>query len=57
LARLVIANSVGIKVGSRETRDIADIFAMTEKEFNERAYANPSSAPATTRRWRRRMCA
>ena len=41
LARLILANTVGIKVGSRETRDIADIFAMTEKEFNERAYANP----------------
>jgi pimeloyl-ACP methyl ester carboxylesterase len=42
LARLVLANAVGIKVGSRETRDIADIFAMPEKEFNERAYANPA---------------
>jgi pimeloyl-ACP methyl ester carboxylesterase len=42
VARLVLANSVGIKVGSRETRDIADIFAMTEKEFNERAYADPA---------------
>jgi pimeloyl-ACP methyl ester carboxylesterase len=41
LARLILADTVGIKVGSRETRDIADIFAMTEKEFNERAYANP----------------
>ena len=42
LARLVLANAVGIKVGSRETRDIADIFAMPDKEFNERAYANPA---------------
>jgi pimeloyl-ACP methyl ester carboxylesterase len=41
IARLVLANAVGIKVGSRETRDIADIFAMPEKEFNERAYADP----------------
>lgn len=41
IARLVLANTVGIKVGSRETRDIADLFALTEKEFNERAYANP----------------
>lgn len=42
IARLVLANAVGIKVGSRETRDIADIFAMPETDFNERAYANPA---------------
>ena len=28
---LVLANAVGIKVGDRETRDIVDIFAMTER--------------------------
>src|ERR1700745_1820249 len=42
LSRLVVANAGGIKVGDRETRDIADIFAMTEDEFNAAAYANPS---------------
>jgi pimeloyl-ACP methyl ester carboxylesterase len=42
LSRLVLANSVGIKVGGRETRDIVDIFATPEKEFNELAYANPA---------------
>jgi pimeloyl-ACP methyl ester carboxylesterase len=42
LSHLVMANAVGIKVGDRETRDIADIFAMTEDEFNAAAYANPS---------------
>jgi pimeloyl-ACP methyl ester carboxylesterase len=42
VARLVLADPVGIKVGSRETRDIADIFAITEKDFNERAYADPA---------------
>jgi pimeloyl-ACP methyl ester carboxylesterase len=44
IARLVLANPVGIKVSGRETRDIADIFAMPETEFNERAYADPSIA-------------
>jgi pimeloyl-ACP methyl ester carboxylesterase len=44
LAKLVLANPVGIKVGSRETRDIVDIFAMPESEFNERAYSDPSKA-------------
>ena len=35
LARLVMANAVGIKVGDRETRDIADIFALTEPGISE----------------------
>ena len=42
LSHLVLANPVGIKVGDRETRDIADIFAIAEKEFNERAYSDAS---------------
>src|SRR5665213_88716 len=33
LSLLVMANAVGIKVGDRETRDIADIFALTEPEY------------------------
>lgn len=41
LSHLVLANAVGIKVGDRETRDIADIFAITEKEFNDLAYFDP----------------
>jgi pimeloyl-ACP methyl ester carboxylesterase len=42
LSRLIMANAVGIKVGDRENRDIADIFAMTEDQFNAAAFANPS---------------
>ena len=30
MSRLVLANPVGIKVGDRESRDILDVFAMTE---------------------------
>jgi pimeloyl-ACP methyl ester carboxylesterase len=41
LSHLVLANAVGIKVGDRETRDIADIFAITESQFNELAYCDP----------------
>ena len=44
ISRLVLANAVGIKVSGRETRDIADIFAITEQEFNELAYSDPSIA-------------
>jgi pimeloyl-ACP methyl ester carboxylesterase len=43
IARLVLANPVGIKVGDRETRDIVDIFAITEDQFNELAYFDPKA--------------
>ena len=43
LSRLVMANAVGIKVGDRETRDIADIFALTDKEYLEIVYADPAA--------------
>jgi pimeloyl-ACP methyl ester carboxylesterase len=42
LSHLVLANPVGIKVSDRETRDIADIFAMTDEQFAELAYFDPS---------------
>ena len=41
LSHLVLANPLGIKVGDRETRDIADIFALTDSEFNALAYFEP----------------
>ena len=44
IARLVMANAVGIKVGDRETRDIADIFALTDQQLNELAYFDPTIA-------------
>jgi pimeloyl-ACP methyl ester carboxylesterase len=43
LSRLVMANAVGIKVGDREARDIADIFALTEPEYLEIAYCDPNT--------------
>jgi len=44
LSHLVLANAVGIKVGARDTRDIADIFAITEPELNKLAYFDPKLA-------------
>jgi pimeloyl-ACP methyl ester carboxylesterase len=38
LSRLVMANAVGVKIGARETRDIADIFALTEQDYLEIVY-------------------
>ena len=47
LARLILANAVGIKTGDRETRDIADIFALTEQEYLELTSAIRTPAGAT----------
>jgi pimeloyl-ACP methyl ester carboxylesterase len=44
LSRLVLANPIGIKVADRETRDIVDIFAITEPEYNALAYCDPKVA-------------
>src|SRR4051794_39765299 len=33
LSRLILANAIGIKPGDRETRDIVDIFALTDDEL------------------------
>ena len=46
MSHLVLANPVGIKVGDRETRDIADIFAMTETDFLNLAYHDPERRQA-----------
>jgi pimeloyl-ACP methyl ester carboxylesterase len=43
MARLVLGNPIGIKVGDRETRDILDIFAMLEGEFLDKAFADPAA--------------
>jgi len=43
LSRLIMANAVGIKVGDRESRDIADIFALTEPEYLEMVYCDPNA--------------
>jgi pimeloyl-ACP methyl ester carboxylesterase len=43
LSRLVLANAVGVKVTGRETRDIADIFALTDPEYLDIAYCDPKA--------------
>jgi pimeloyl-ACP methyl ester carboxylesterase len=43
IARLVLANPVGIKVSDRETRDIVDVFAITDDEYRALAYADPAA--------------
>jgi pimeloyl-ACP methyl ester carboxylesterase len=43
ISHLVLGNPVGIKVGSREHRDIADLFAMNEADFLTLAYCDPEA--------------
>src|SRR6185295_11095147 len=42
IAALVLANAVGIKPGDRETRDIADIYAVTDNQLAELVWADPA---------------
>jgi len=42
--RLVLGNPLGIKVGDRETRDIFDIWSVTQPEVDALAYFNPEIA-------------
>jgi pimeloyl-ACP methyl ester carboxylesterase len=42
-SRLVLVDAVGIKAGNRESRDIADIYAITDKQLAELVYADPQA--------------
>jgi pimeloyl-ACP methyl ester carboxylesterase len=43
MSHLVLADALGIKIGNRETRDIADIYAVTDKQLAELVYADPAA--------------
>jgi pimeloyl-ACP methyl ester carboxylesterase len=45
LSRVVLAGAVGIKVGGREQRDIADIYALPRAELDRRMYSDPARMP------------
>lgn len=45
LSRLILVDSVGVKVGGREDRDIADVFALPHEKLAELAFHDPSMAP------------
>jgi len=49
ISHLVLADSVGIKAGDREARDIADIYAMTDKQLAELVYADPAKMTPNTK--------
>lgn len=46
LDRLILADPVGIKLGDRETRDIADLFNLNPAEVRRRAWHDPEKAPS-----------
>lgn len=45
LGRLCLVDPVGIKIGGREERDIADVFALDPEEVESRIYFDASNAP------------
>jgi pimeloyl-ACP methyl ester carboxylesterase len=49
ISQLVLIDSVGIKVGDRETRDIADIYAITDRQLAEITYADPQRMARDTK--------
>jgi pimeloyl-ACP methyl ester carboxylesterase len=49
MSHLVLADSVGIKAGDRESRDIADIYALTDKQLAETVYADPAKMTRNTK--------
>ena len=42
IARLILADPLGIKVGDRETRDITDMYAISQAELTAAAYHDPA---------------
>jgi pimeloyl-ACP methyl ester carboxylesterase len=49
ISSLVLANAVGIRPGARDTREIADIYAVTDKELAGLVYADPVAMAADSK--------
>lgn len=45
LAKLILVDPVGIKIGDRESRDIADVFNLNPPELRRRTWHDPANAP------------
>jgi pimeloyl-ACP methyl ester carboxylesterase len=45
LAKLILVDAVGIKPGTRDTRDIADVFGMSAPEVVQLMFHDPANAP------------
>ncbi len=47
LSRLVLIDPIGIKTGDRESRDIADIFAVSPEQLDALRFHDPARAPSS----------
>ncbi len=45
LSKLILVDSVGVKVGGREDRDVADLFALAPDKLAQLMFHDPSLAP------------
>jgi pimeloyl-ACP methyl ester carboxylesterase len=45
IRRVVLIDPIGIKVGDKETRDIADVFTLSQAQIDALTYHDPSNAP------------
>jgi len=45
IAKLIMVDAVGVKVGGREERDIADLFATSQAELDRLMWHDPARAP------------
>jgi pimeloyl-ACP methyl ester carboxylesterase len=48
LSKLILVDAVGVKIGGREDRDIADVFATPQAELTRLMWHDPSKAPDPT---------
>lgn len=49
IAKLIMVDAVGVKVGGREERDIVDVFATSQPELNRLMWHDPALAPDTSK--------
>ena len=45
IAHLVLVDALGIKVGDRESRDIADIYGLPRSEIDRRSFVDAANKP------------
>jgi len=49
IAKLIMVDAVGVKVGGREERDIVDVFATSQRELEKLMWHDPARAPDTSK--------
>src|SRR5262249_24929182 len=45
IAKLIMVDAVGVKVGGREQRDIVDVFATSQRELDRLMWNDPARTP------------